>query len=95
MYYVVAHLIVGEDNLIIDSREDLKVATEIMKAAQRIGAWEGRLFGVWEREGWTVQALAPDIARWRRPDSVWVFSSGSLLLLSDEYLDVVRAGDPE
>ncbi|WP_328749234.1 MULTISPECIES: hypothetical protein [unclassified Streptomyces] len=78
----------GGDELVVS--EEIKVAAKIEDAVNRIGAWNGDLFAVWDVETRPNPSEAGAIVQGQVPDSLWVISGEMPFQIEDRYLETVR-----
>lgn len=88
MSYVVAKLDVKNQELVVS--DEIKVASTIINAVKRIGAWEADFFAIWIRDDRPNPGDAERIANSVLPDEIVVFAKGLLLNLSDDHLSQVK-----
>ncbi|MFE4527042.1 hypothetical protein ACFRMO_07570 [Streptomyces anulatus] len=90
MTHIVAKLKLeaGGDDLVVT--DEIKVANKIEDAVNRIGAWNGEVFAVWDVEERPNPAEAEAIAQGVRPTSLWVISGEMPFQIEDRYLETVR-----
>ncbi|WNI17557.1 hypothetical protein [Actinacidiphila sp. ITFR-21] len=90
MSYVVAKLKLeaGGDDLVVT--DEIKVATKVEDAVNRIGGWNGDVFAVWDVDGRPNPAEAEGIAQSQLPESLWVIAGEMPFQIEDRYIETVR-----
>ncbi|MGW1261123.1 hypothetical protein ACWD7Y_04080 [Streptomyces drozdowiczii] len=81
----------GGDELAVT--DEMKVASKVEDAVNRIGAWTGDIFAVWSLPVRPNPKEALEYTRSVAPESMWVISGDMPFELKDRYLnEVIGAG---
>ena len=83
MFYVVAKVMIQDSELVVS--DEVKVANDVINAVNRLGAWKGDVFAVWEEESRPNAQQAAGIAQSVLPTEIVMFSGGMLFRLDDDY----------
>ncbi|MGW3860237.1 hypothetical protein ACWEDZ_01960 [Streptomyces sp. NPDC005047] len=78
----------GGDELVVT--DEVKVAARVQDGVNRIGAWNGDLFAVWDVEDRPNPVEADALVQGKLPDSLWVISGDMPFQIEDRYLETVR-----